>query len=133
MQAFTLPIVGAPYANKDKSNRQFEIMLCDPGDLLQLVPEPKNPYDEHAVAVFSERGVQIGYVSSERAVQLALLLRAGRELFAVFQAATQWGAFARIGVDHIPSLPTQRTPVETPDEWGHDDPGFYPDDIPPDE
>lgn len=129
----TLPVVGAPYANKDKSNRQFEIMLCDPGDPLELVPEPKNRYDEHAIAVFSERGVQIGYITSERAPQLGALLRAGHTLVAIFQGPTPWGAFARVGIDRAPSLPPQRKAAPAPDELTDYDPGFSFEDLPPDE
>ena len=126
----SLPIVGAPYANKDKSNRQFEIMLCEPGDPLTLVPEPKNKYDEHAIAVVSERGVQIGYVTSERAPYLGQLMRQGHELRAIFQAPTQWGCFARVAADEDPVLRTRPAPPPT----GADpDSGFYPDEIYPDD
>lgn len=126
----SLAIVGAPYPNKDGGNRQFEIILCDPGDALSLVPEPENEFDEHAIAVFSERGVQIGYIESERAVYVGGLLRAGHELTVIFQSATSWGAFARIGIDEVPTLPAQR---ERPAESGDPDSGFYPDWIPRDD
>jgi hypothetical protein len=130
LRAITIPVVGAPYANKDKSNRQFEIMLCEPGDPLTLLPEPKNKYDEHAIAVFSERNVQIGYITSERAPFLLQLMRAGHDLHAIFQAQTSWGAFARIGIDEVPTLPLQRV---KPSEGSDPDSGFYPDWIPPDD
>lgn len=105
-------------------------MLCEPGDPIALVPEPKNKYDEHAVAVFSERGVQIGYITSERAPYLGQLLREGHELFAIFQGQTTWGAFARVGVDETPTLPPQK---EKPNDGSDPDSGFYPDWIPPDD
>lgn len=42
-------------------------MLCAAGDLVELRPEPKNLYDENAIAIWSDRGVQLGYVSAEHA------------------------------------------------------------------
>lgn len=54
----TTSIVGIdfPSEDKSKSNRRMECMLCAPGDLVELRPEPKNPYDENAIAIWSERG-----------------------------------------------------------------------------
>jgi hypothetical protein len=43
-------------------------MLCASGDLVELRHKPRNPYDENAVAVWSERGVQLGYVCAKRAL-----------------------------------------------------------------
>jgi hypothetical protein len=130
---FSLAVVGAPYPNKDGSNREFEIRLLDPGDGLDLRPEPKNRYDEHAIAVLSRSGTQIGYVESERAPHLGILLRAGHQLEAVFQARTPWGCLIRIGVDQTPALPPAAKPQEKPDELSQPDYGFEPDWIPPDD
>lgn len=87
----SLAVVGIDYPNadRDKSNRRFEMALCAPGDPVTLVREPKNPHDEHAVAVFSERNVQLGYLSSERAVFIGAKIAAGEEFVAVFQE-TLW-------------------------------------------
>lgn len=126
----TLPVVGAPYINRDKSSRQFEILLCAPGDPLTLIHDAKNRYDEHAVAVFSERGVQIGYITAERSPHIVQLLRDGHELSAVFQAQTRWGAFARIGVDEPAILPKVKP---LPKDGSDPDSGFYPDWLPPDD
>jgi len=108
----SLAIVGADYPNKGKMpGRRFEIALCAPGDPLELRPEPTNPADEHAVAVYSERDVQIGYVSSQRAVRIAQLIRQGHTPIAIFQEATPYGAVARVSFDgEAPTLPeTERT------------------------
>lgn len=133
IRAFSTSVVGAPYLNKDGSDRRFEILLCAPGDPLTLVPEPRNPHDEHAVAVFTERGISIGYVNADRAVYVAGLIRGGHVLQAIFQQATPWGAYARIGVDEAPTLPNFDQPVTQNDWEGEDDSGFYPDFIPPDD
>jgi len=65
----TTSIVGIDFPNEDKSksNRRMECMLCAPGDAVELRLEQTNPYDDSAVAIFSERGIQLGYVSAERA------------------------------------------------------------------
>jgi len=69
MNDLTTSIVGIDFPNEDKSksNRRMECMICAPGDVVELRLEPTNPYDDNAVAIFSERGVQLGYVSAERA------------------------------------------------------------------
>lgn len=137
---FTLPVVGAPYKNKDGSNRQFEILLCVRGDPLELRPEPKNKHDEHAVGVWTGRGVQIGYLPSQRAPYVKSLMRSGHELFGLFQEATDFGAAVRIGVDRVPTLPAPSPPRSRPksiDEFdqdiGDNDAGYYADYIPPDD
>lgn len=43
------------------------MMLCEPGDPIELCREPKNKHDKHAVAVFTDRGTQLGYLTAERA------------------------------------------------------------------
>jgi len=63
----TFNIVGESRRNADGSNRQTEIRRCRAGDAVSLCCEPDNPYDRNAVAVFSKRGIQIGYLSSEHA------------------------------------------------------------------
>lgn len=129
-------MVGANHPNTDGGNRRSEIAFCDPGEPLELRPEPKNPHDEHAIAVFSSRQFQIGYVSSERAVLLGTLMRDGHTLAAIFQDIATWGAVARIGIDCAPLLPPKRVPkddhdvdMETPEAGD----GFWPDYLPPDD
>lgn len=136
IEELSVAIVGADYPNKDGGNRRTEIAFCDRGEPLELRPEPKSPHDEHAVAVFSARQFQIGYVASARAVFLKRLLKDGHELFAVFQDVAPWGAVARIGVDRDPgNLPEpgtySRTLVQdevdqTPavDYWPDDEPNY---------
>ncbi len=52
MDELTTSIVVIDFSNEDasKSNMRMECMLCPPGDLVELRLEPKNPFDEHAVA-----------------------------------------------------------------------------------
>lgn len=67
MRQLSLFVVGAGHPNKRGGDRRFEALLCAPGEPIELVPEPRNPADPNAVAVFSIRGVQIGYLTAERA------------------------------------------------------------------
>lgn len=128
MTQLSLAIVGADHPNKDKSNRRSEILWSTPGEEVHLVPEPKNPVDPQAVAVFSARGVQIGYVKSFQAQLIRTYLGRGRITAAIFQDSAPWGAVIRIGLDGVmPALP------EVTSESPADDDGFYPDWIPPDE
>lgn len=127
-RSLSVRVVGADYPNRDKSNRRFEIMLCLPGDPIELRPEPKNPADENAIAVYSIRGVQIGYVASDRAAMLTAALHRGSPVTAAFQAIAPWGAIARVGIDggdlDLPPDDGEDSPNE---EWDHRD---Y---IPPDD
>lgn len=129
----SLAVVGVDYPNKRGPARRFEIQLCAPGDPVELVPEPKNPVDPHAVMVVSERGVQLGYLTAERAPWIGAKISAGVEVRAIFQSNSGSSAVIRVtfdGSDPVlpPPLPPQRPPSESVD----DDPGFYPDYIPPD-
>lgn len=128
----SLAVVGADYPNTDKakSNRRFEILLCEPGEPVDLVPEPKNPADPNAIAVFSCRGIQIGYLRAERAPIIGTYLSRGRITSAIFQAPSDGGAIIRIGMDGAPAeLPHQFEQPESPEDGS----GFWPDYIPPDD
>lgn len=99
-----------------------------PGEEVSLLPEPKNPVDPQAVAVFSARGVQIGYVKSFQAQLIRTYIGRGRITAAIFQGRHKEGAIIRLGLDgELPTLP------EPPPESLRDDSGFYPDWIPPDD
>lgn len=114
LPALSLAVVGADYENEDKarSNRRFEIALCKPGDMVHLVPEPENNADSNAVAVFSERSIQIGYVSAERCLRMGALIREGRELNAVFQQAAPYGCVIRVAFDgEVPVVDPDAKPI----------------------
>lgn len=115
----SLAIVGADHPNKRGPPRRFGIALCNPGDPVELRREPKNPFDEFAIAVFDERGVQLGYVRSERAAWLAPILDRGTEVTAIFQEVTSYGCAVRIGFEgEQPSLPSPReAPPPEQDFW----------------
>lgn len=126
MKPVSLAVVGIDYQNKRGVGRRFELELCVPGETIELRPEPLNPYDEHAIAVFSCRGVQLGYLKSERAAWIGALVRKGHQTCAIFQGLTPAAAWVRIAFDgEEPTLPKARSAVADAD--------FYPDEIWPDQ
>jgi len=123
----SLAVVGAAHPNKRGPTRRFEISVSHPGEPVELRPEPKNPADENAVAVFSCRDVQLGYITAERAPWIGGMINQGREVRAIFQWATTYGAVIRIAFDgEQPSIEGLRKPLS---EGGSQlpDQEFYPD------
>lgn len=88
-KAFYIKIAGTSHRNTDGSSRREAINSCRPLDVLQVIPEPDNPYDSNALAVFNPSGVQIGYLESRLAGEIARA-SAKRNLMwlAVFRRAT---------------------------------------------
>ncbi|WP_241233713.1 HIRAN domain-containing protein [Altericroceibacterium xinjiangense] len=112
LPSLSLAVVGADYPNKRGPARRFEIALCHPGEPVELVPEPKNPADPRAIAVYSCRGVQMGYVSAERCGRIGALIRQGRDVQAIFQETARYGAVIRVAFDgEKPRLPPPARPV----------------------
>lgn len=67
-------VVGVSYSNQDGSSRQAYISEMTPDTAVQLVPEPTNPYDANAIAVFIPGNKQIGFVPRELAAKIAPFL-----------------------------------------------------------
>ncbi|WP_426254524.1 HIRAN domain-containing protein [Sphingomonas sp. DC2300-3] len=121
----SIAIVGIDYPNKRGPARRFELEICRPGEPVELRPEPKNQFDEHAIAVFSCRRIQLGYLPSERAVLIGTLMRQGHEVRAIFQALEPRVGWVRVAFDgEDPVLPPAAQQQDTPD-----DSGFYPDPV----
>lgn len=133
LPAISLAVVGVNHPNKDKSksNRRFEIALCKPGDPVELRPEPKNIADDGAVAVFSNRGIQIGYLTAERCGRIGALIREGCELRAVFQRDARHGAWIRVAFDGeepvVDPNPAPTAAEAKPFEFVDAEPEFVPD------
>ncbi|WP_375273002.1 HIRAN domain-containing protein [Sphingomonas sp.] len=126
MKELTLAIVGIDFPNNDRarSNRRSELMLLLPGAPMTLVPEPRNPVDPHAVAVFSPNGLQVGYLSAERAPWIGARIRAGDEVVAIYQGLVGGAGYLRVRVGGgAPTLPVARDA----DESDRSEPDFWPD------
>ncbi len=129
MDELTLSIVGIDFPNTDrsKSNRRMEVMLCTPGEPVELRREPKNPHDANAVAVFSMRGVQMGYVSAERAPYIGRRMQQ-EEYAVVFQALAGNMGYVRIRFGgNSPTLPEPIEPAPYSRQASFDPDPFYPD------
>ncbi|MFC4255411.1 hypothetical protein GRI97_08225 [Altererythrobacter xixiisoli] len=150
LPSLSLMVVGADYPNKKGPGRRFEIAMCLPGEPVYLKPEPKNPADPSAVAVYSFRGIQIGYLSAERCGRIGALIRQGVEIIAIFQDQAPYGAIIRAAFEGakpvLPPPPTPqphvsthrpktavRNPRKLADEAVDPDPDFWPDETYPDE
>jgi hypothetical protein len=128
-RALSLAIVGIDYPNKRGPGRRFELEICRPGEPIELRPEPNNQFDEHAIAVFSCRGIQLGYLASERAVFIGTLWRQKHQTRAIFQALEAKVGWLRVAFDgEEPVLP----PLTTSKPAAGAD-GFWPDEIYPDD
>lgn len=136
MQELTLAVVGIDFPNVDGSNRRSEAMMTLPGEPVALVPEPRNKHDRNAIAVVSPRGIQLGYVSAERAPYIASRLSRGEDVVTVFQGVEAGSAFIRVrfggGAPTLPpttgkpaSPPFPSRPPRRPEPC--DPHGFYPD------
>jgi hypothetical protein len=133
LPAMSLAVVGADHANRDGSDRRFEILLCKPGEAVELRPEPRNRHDGRAVAVFSSRGVQIGYLTAERCGRIGSLIAGGMAIHAVFQKQAQFGAWIRVAFNgEVPIVAADKPEANAVGEprqtFDHDN-GFFPDPI----
>jgi hypothetical protein len=128
VKELTLAIVGIDFPNNDRarSNRRSELMLLSPGAAMTLAPEPRNPVDPHAVAVFSPSGLQVGYLSAERAPWIGARIRAGDEVNAVLQGVSGGAGYLRVRIGGgVPTLPPVSGHAEA--EAGAGEPDFWPD------
>lgn len=124
----TLAVVGADFPNKRGPTRRFELAICRPGEAVELRPEPKNPADPRAIAVFSQRGIQIGYLTAERCGRIGQLMRQGTTITAIFQEHASFGAYIRVAFDgEVPVLPEPQKSADPEPEWYPDEewPEFY--------
>ena len=112
-----------PNEDTSKSNRR---MLCAPGVAIELRFEPSNPFDNNAVAIFSERGTQLGYVSAEQASLIGKRIAEG-EAIAVFQ--TMHGSRVLTLPDPVPDVPKRPPPrrARPAQRPVYDPHAFYPD------
>ena len=71
-------IVGESFDNRDGTSRQAELRRCEALETASVTRERDNPVSQDAVAVFSARGVQIGYIGKSRSVTIGEALDDGR-------------------------------------------------------
>lgn len=76
-------VAGTYYPNDDGTSRQRAIVQVRLGERLLLSPEPDNPHDPNAVAVFRQTGKQIGYLPRNHALRAVTRLGEGYNVTAV--------------------------------------------------
>lgn len=90
--------------------------MCVPGERVELRPEPGNPTDPCAVAVYSARDVQIGYLQAERCGRISAMIKQGREVLAIFQGVDRFRGYIRVAYDGaVPVLPPAKSAPEEPE------------------
>lgn len=82
---FSLPAIGERHDNEDSTSRQEELARCEPGEAVRLVREPENPHDRMAVAVFSCRGIKVGYLKRDRAAWIGSKIDRGYDVRAIVE------------------------------------------------
>lgn len=82
---FRLPACGEVYENEDGTSRQAELALLTPGDELHLIREPMNEHDPMAVAIFTSRGVRVGYLARVRAIWIGSKMDRGQPVNAIVE------------------------------------------------
>lgn len=82
---FSLPACGEAYDNDDGTSRQKEIARCRPGEVVVLKREPHNPHDHMAVALFTERGIRVGYLARTRAQWIGSKIDRGYSVRAIVE------------------------------------------------
>lgn len=88
---------------------------------MELRPEPDNKADPYAVAVYSARGIQLGYVPAERCARIAALLGQGREIIAIYQGRDAHRGYMRLAYDgEQPTLPPTRITIQTEQDFWPD-------------
>jgi len=133
MRLLSLAVVGADHPNKKGPTRRFEIAMCIPGEPVHLVPEPKNIADKQAIAVYSARHIQIGYIRAERCQMIHTAMRR-LGVKAIFQQADKWGATIRAhldGTEPVLPEPSDSRAADWPPP-GSEDADWWPDEIWPD-
>ncbi|WP_300116438.1 hypothetical protein [Sphingobium sp.] len=101
--AFSLPVVGADGATARNAERRAEIVRARPGDPLTLRREHGKRGGLPMVGVYSERGVQMGYIWPDRSQEVAGLVAVAR---AIYRSADAFGCVIHITVDgSTPTLP----------------------------
>lgn len=99
----SIKIAGVTHNNADGTSRQEILSRMKQWETIDLVREPANEYDKNAVALFGGMG-QVGYVPTQRAVQIAAMLDHGAKALAKLSGLyggageKSWGASVDIHI-----------------------------------
>ncbi len=88
---FHTKVVGVSHRNQDRHSRQKIIREhCCEGQRVRLVPEPNNKFDSNAISVWTDGGLQIGYLNANLA-RIATEKHEVEDLIAEISAVTGGG------------------------------------------
>ncbi|NOR29240.1 MAG: hypothetical protein GQ540_12000 [Lutibacter sp.] len=76
-RVFYISVRGIRFENSDGSSRTEYLLKLKPNDKLELVKEPDNIFDKHAVKIVYEKNLQIGYVPKELSSIISEYLESG--------------------------------------------------------
>ncbi|QMV19654.1 hypothetical protein GOB94_13865 [Granulicella sp. 5B5] len=68
---FRSKIAGVSFRNEDGTSRQYALIALDIGAVLHIVPDPDNPKDENAFAIYTKDWEQLGYLPRHTAEDMA--------------------------------------------------------------
>ena len=83
----------------------------NPGQSLQLIPRPDNPYDNTAVEIRLDDGTMLGHVPRERSGEFFALVMAGRVKFAKIYSVQGNAPYIEIEVEFT-AAESERSPSE---------------------
>jgi len=92
--SFYTKIVGVTYDNQDGTNRQDIIAELTENSPIKLVRDYANLHDPNAIFVVSDKG-QLGFISKERASQIAARMDAGETINVTISSLTGGGDYTR--------------------------------------
>jgi len=81
-------VAGVTMANEDGQSRQDILSELESGDDLVLRREKDNPFDNNAIAIFTNDGRQLGYLKKDLALDLAPNMDKGVEIHAIVKEVT---------------------------------------------
>lgn len=73
--------------------RQRVVAGLKVGQELRFVPDPSNPYDNHAVKIMTLSGVQVGFIPKEQNYTIFNNLMHGNGTYRVYVSAITGGGF----------------------------------------
>lgn len=73
-------VAGTAFDNDNGTSRRTYIRLCDKGDYLRLIRDPKNKHDKNAVKVCVDGKYQIGFLEAFTAEEIAPRLDSGERI-----------------------------------------------------
>ena len=89
---FDAKAAGVTWDNADGSSRQTIARGLSEYDELELRPEPNNPFDKNAIALFTQDGLQVGYLEGRVAGEVTRRMNTGGSARCFVRAVRERGS-----------------------------------------